>query len=192
MDQAVMVFNGTAARGSAITSPEEGMVTYNSSTDLLEVYNGSKYKAFASMSTATTTGSVLQVVTTTHSSIVGNSTNVYADTGLSLSITPTATSSRILVWVSGTASKQTGNSNNSLLMRLVRGSTAIYTVSEALGYNALDQNLIFSYSIAYVDSPSTTSSTTYKTQFANLNNGASVQINNNSGVTSMILMELSG
>ena len=38
MDQSVMVFAGTAARGSAIPSPSEGMVTYLSDADELQVY----------------------------------------------------------------------------------------------------------------------------------------------------------
>ena len=37
-DQSVMVFAGTAARGSAIPSPTEGMVTYLSDADELQVY----------------------------------------------------------------------------------------------------------------------------------------------------------
>jgi len=43
MDQSVMVFAGTAARGSAIPSPTEGMVTYRSDDDTVEVYNGSSF-----------------------------------------------------------------------------------------------------------------------------------------------------
>ena len=43
MDQSVMVFGGTAARGSAIASPTEGMVTYLSDTDKVQVYNGTAW-----------------------------------------------------------------------------------------------------------------------------------------------------
>jgi hypothetical protein len=43
MDQSVMSFAGTAARGSAIPSPVEGMVTYLEDTDDISVYNGSSY-----------------------------------------------------------------------------------------------------------------------------------------------------
>jgi hypothetical protein len=39
-DQAVMVFGGTAARGSAIASPSEGMFTFLTDTDTLEYYGG--------------------------------------------------------------------------------------------------------------------------------------------------------
>jgi len=43
MDQSVMVFAGTAARGSAIPSPSEGMVTYRSDDDVVEVFDGSVF-----------------------------------------------------------------------------------------------------------------------------------------------------
>jgi hypothetical protein len=43
-DQTVMVFAGTAARGSAIPSPSEGMVTYREDDDTVEVFDGSVYK----------------------------------------------------------------------------------------------------------------------------------------------------
>jgi hypothetical protein len=39
-DQAVMTFAGTAARGSAIPSPVEGMVAYLEDTNLYTAYNG--------------------------------------------------------------------------------------------------------------------------------------------------------
>ena len=44
-DQSVMVFAGTAARGSAIPSPSEGMVTYRSDDDVVEVFDGSAFTA---------------------------------------------------------------------------------------------------------------------------------------------------
>lgn len=44
MDQAVMRFASSAARGSAIAAPSEGMVTYLDDTDQLEVYNGSLWR----------------------------------------------------------------------------------------------------------------------------------------------------
>ena len=42
MDQSVMVFAGTAARGSAIPTPSAGMVAYSTATGL-QVFNGSTW-----------------------------------------------------------------------------------------------------------------------------------------------------
>ena len=43
MNQSVMVFAGTAARGSAIPSPTEGMLTYLADSNTLEYWNGSSF-----------------------------------------------------------------------------------------------------------------------------------------------------
>jgi hypothetical protein len=45
MQQSVMVFGGTAARGSAITSPSAGMVSYLTDLAQLQYYNGSAWTA---------------------------------------------------------------------------------------------------------------------------------------------------
>jgi len=42
-DQAVMNFAGTAARGSAIASPSEGMVSYLQDTNTVEIYDGTEW-----------------------------------------------------------------------------------------------------------------------------------------------------
>ena len=44
MDQSVMVFDDSAARGSAIPTPSEGMVTYLKSDDQVTVFDGAAYK----------------------------------------------------------------------------------------------------------------------------------------------------
>jgi hypothetical protein len=45
MDQTVMTFAGTAARGSAIGTAVEGMTTYLEDSDNIEIYNGSAWKS---------------------------------------------------------------------------------------------------------------------------------------------------
>jgi hypothetical protein len=46
MQQTIMVFAGTAARGSAITSPSEGMFSYLQDTDAVEYYTGANWTPF--------------------------------------------------------------------------------------------------------------------------------------------------
>jgi hypothetical protein len=43
MNQMVMTFAGTAARGSAIATPTEGMLTYLADSDTFEFYNGTSF-----------------------------------------------------------------------------------------------------------------------------------------------------
>jgi len=117
-------------------------------------------------------GSVLQVVSTTKTdSFTSTTTNSFTDiTSMSVSITPTSSSSKIYVTVTGTCSGQSATSGSNL--RLVRGSTAI-CIGDAAGSTTqastnsyqLDVNQSNPFSISFLDSPATTSSTTYKIQF---------------------------
>lgn len=47
MDQAIMVFAGTAERGSAIGTASEGMFTYLEDTNALEYFDGSSWTPFS-------------------------------------------------------------------------------------------------------------------------------------------------
>lgn len=57
-DQAVMVFAGTAARASAIPTPTEGMVTFQTDTDQLTYYDGANWDRIAPLDAPTFTGIV--------------------------------------------------------------------------------------------------------------------------------------
>jgi hypothetical protein len=48
MQQSLMVFSSSGARGSAIASPSEGMFTYLTDTNALEYYDGSAWQPFTS------------------------------------------------------------------------------------------------------------------------------------------------
>jgi hypothetical protein len=137
------------------------------------------------------TGSVLQVVQGSYSTETTNSTSTFADTGLSASITPSAASSKILVLVNHSVNqKSAGSADNSLSLRIVRGSTTIVTFAEYLGYTNSALLVQFSGSYSYLDSPSTTSSTTYKTQFASTFNSNQVRICANNTPATITLLEI--
>ena len=117
-------------------------------------------------------GSVLQVVSTTKTdTFTSTTTSAFTDiTGFSVSITPSSATSKILVTVSGTCSGQSATSGSNL--RLVRGSTAIGVGDAASNRSQtttnsyqLDANQSNPFSMNFLDSPSTTSATTYKVQF---------------------------
>ena len=115
-------------------------------------------------------GNVLQVVNATFSTQVVSSLSTFADTGLTATITPTASSSKILVLVNQAGC---GKQNNStwLFLRLLRDATVVSNFERLGGYNnATTNNFIGSCSVCFLDSPATTSATTYKTQLASGNN----------------------
>ena len=137
-------------------------------------------------STVIGAGAVLQVVQGTFGpSDTTTSSSTFIDTGLSASITPTNSSSKILVMVSQDMGKQTNDLN--AIIQLVRGSTALATILNA--YTASSASLLYiNTGYTYLDSPATTSSTTYKTQVRSSNGLASARFG--AITATIILMEI--
>jgi hypothetical protein len=130
-------------------------------------------------SAALPVGSVLQVVSAITATQVSNSTSTPVDTGLTATITPKFATSKILVLVSQNGLQKTSaNSSNCIDINLLRGATSLLTPNAvgALLETGTALALIGSASIAFLDSPATTSATTYKTQFASRNGAASVLV----------------
>lgn len=160
-DQTVMVFAGTAARGSAIPSPSEGMVTYRSDDDVVEVFDGS---AFVGVGAAS---AILQVVSVFKDDAFTLTSTTYTDiTGLSATITPSSTSSKVLVVVNYNVAV-----NPSLAQahsRLMRGGSQIASPasvgSRTPAYNDGANLTGTSQNIFFLDSPATVSATTYNVQ----------------------------
>jgi len=145
-----------------------------------------------SWATLPSSGKVLQVVQATYSTQTSNSTDVLADTGLTATITPSATTSKILVLAHHNGvSKSNGNTGNAVQIELYRGtSTSLTTVFAGYTGTALRVD-IGTNAITYLDSPSTTSATTYKTRFKNGGvNAASVTVQQDGAFSSMTLIEI--
>ena len=138
------------------------------------------------------TGSVLQVVSANQTSETETTSSSYIDTGLSATITPTSTSSKILVLVSQNAVIKSAG-NGGVYGQLLRGSTVLAVLALNVAYTAnTDQNRIGSgWTSNYLDSPSTTSATTYKTQFKAFN-GISAGVSSSGAVSMITLMEIAG
>jgi len=148
-------------------------------------------------SAALPAGSVLQVVNGNTSSMVTSSTTqTWVDTGITATITPTSTSSKIIVWVNLMGLwRNTNNSWNRTAIRILRGSTVLGI--EAFAQSWPNTSLEFrngGLAYSHYDSPETTVATTYKVQFQaeflSDNTGISVQKDNNSGTSQIFLMEI--
>lgn len=138
-------------------------------------------------------GKVLQVVNATYSTATTSASTSFADTGLSASITPSATTSKILVIVDQAGVYKTDQTSGSgVYINLVRGSTQIVAdFAGAAGFtNTLAFNYVGSSGTSYLDSPSTTSSTTYKTQFKSNASGNAVGVQVLSSVSTITLLEI--
>ena len=135
-------------------------------------------------------GSVLQVITAETSTRVILATTTYTDIGLSAAITPSSSSSKILVfWTqhcrANVATAGTGS-------KLLRGSTAIWTTGTAFyTYAASGASHRDATDFRYLDSPNTTSAVTYKVQAAS-NDSVNVSFSDNNNQSTILLMEIAG
>ena len=138
-----------------------------------------------SLPSGISTGQILQVVSTTKTDTFSSGhTATWTDvTGLSASITPASTSNKILVLVNINSASDVNSNNN--FFRLVRGSTAINIGDsggsrvQASAHIAVKNSTVQQMSsFSFLDSPSSSSATTYKIQFQTGNaGGGGVRIN---------------
>ena len=144
-------------------------------------------------------GGILQVVSTTKNNPFATTSATFVDvTGLSATITPRSTSSKILVIAQ--VHIQNDNGSGFWAMNLVRDSTNLAqgtggAVNDQTAYSQGVTSLFQSHvPIVNLDSPSTTSSVTYKIQ-VNRSAAGNTEVNGNSDSTaysSITLMEVAG
>jgi hypothetical protein len=93
--------------------------------------------------------------------------------------------------VSQSTYKSPGNASNATSVKLIRGSTDLGVIIYLQGYTGTATNLYSSASMQYLDSPATTSSVTYKTQFANFVGFSYVSVQpDNASPSRITLMEI--
>jgi hypothetical protein len=207
-DQAIMVFAGTAARGSAIPTPTEGMYTHLSDTDVLQYYNGS---AWVSPIPTPTPAAILQVVSTSKTDVFTTSSSTYTTvTGLSATITPSSATSKILVMAQIAVGGQDANVSAGFF-KVTRGGTDFY-IGDSAGsrvrtvfgnYNAANMStFMFSFPIIAQDSPASTAALTYRVETRTHDGSGGVRVNRSAndsdaapqgrGASSITVMEIAG
>lgn len=152
-------------------------------------------------------GKVLQVVQGVKTDGGSTTSTSYVTTGLEVSITPSATSSKVLVIANPVLS---GGDVSNVTSQLWRDSTAIILGDTSGSKNRASAGWLYVYSqyqgtavpVVYLDSPSSTSSLTYKIMYKSSNASYSAYINeseksadNNSysrGASTITAMEIAG
>ena len=137
------------------------------------------------------TGSVLQVVSDTYSTETTTTPTSFTNTGLSATITPTSTSSKILVMGVTSLWCSTANYLRGGFNRSISGGSDTFlgdaTDGLAMTINAASEGN--SITLNYLDSPSTTSITTYYYQYKCTHSAVAQKSGH---MASMILMEIAG
>ena len=152
------------------------------------------------------TGNIIQVVSTTKTDTTStNTSGSFTDiSGMSVSITPSSTSSKILILIS-LGSISSSASGIAVGFKLLRDSTAVGNASSTSNRSGFTNiytgggtgdEYILSASHSFLDSPSSTSALTYKIQWKNSSGttylGRYHSNNDNNGSSTITVMEIAG
>ncbi len=137
-------------------------------------------------------GGIIQVVEASTTTMVSHTANSYTDIGLSATITPTRSDSKILIQ-GNIGGIETSSHNNYGQGILLRDSTVILSaIDYGVGFTGDDTRAGTSSSFFILDAPSTASAITYKVQFKNAAGSGTITTQTNSSRSAILLMEVSG
>ena len=147
-------------------------------------------------------GGIIQVVQTVKTDTFSKQSTAFADiTGLSAAITPSSSSNKVLVDCRLYLSAGTSAGTSAGKLNFVRGSTNIGQPSGSTSHMATfyswgSNSYMEPHSMNFLDSPSTTSATTYKIQIGADGTAATLYVNryyhndNYRGISTLTLMEV--
>ena len=136
-------------------------------------------------------GSVLQVVSFATTSSTSTTSGTPVETALTASITPTSSSSKIFVSFNAMCQKSAGSGIfSSLGVAIYKNAGLVIYTTRYGGYSGVTAALYMNAAGQYLDSPATTSSTTYTIYIFNEVSGSNVGLNNDSSTSVITLMEI--
>tara|TARA_R110002167_G_scaffold269516_2_gene476040 strand:+ start:438 stop:986 length:549 start_codon:yes stop_codon:yes gene_type:complete len=140
------------------------------------------------------TGSVIQVVEGTHATQETTTSTSYVATSLDAVITPSSSSSKILVTITFPADIAGSVTHTGGDYAIYRDSTHILAMNGDSSYSSVSggTNMATNASLQKLDSPSSTSAITYKLYMRARNSNTTIKSTHNSGMGTVILMEIAG
>ena len=176
------------ADGNNIINESSNTITVGASGDTVTIPSGCTLNVAGTPGTGFT-GRLIQTVQATDASSLSSSSTSYVDTGLSASITPGSTSNKILVLVSMGVFGADAAGSGGAAIKLLRDSTDLIVHSSMGAHPTITYIYTAGTSFSYLDSPSSTSSLTYKTQFKS--NGGENFLTDNGSTATITLLEVS-
>ena len=134
------------------------------------------------------TGRIVQYVQTNNGTQSSNSGSSYSATGFTASITPTSSTSKILVLLYAPLWQTSGYGGNAILTLYRNGAAFIGSGTDIIVLSAPGQNMYGSVSFNYIDSPATTSTVTYQ-PYIKADTGGNTLFNG-TGAAVLTLMEV--
>jgi hypothetical protein len=151
---------------------------------------------FPNSTTQASSGVVLQVVNTNLHAGVASTITTPTASGLTATITPKFATSKILVcWQVNGCEKSSGATDGGVRFWLYKNGSNLFssTAIDYAGYtNSSTTNDVGGVSMEILDSPATTSATTYAIYFGSSSSGISANINAGNDYSTMTLMEIAG
>lgn len=137
-------------------------------------------------------GGVLQVVAAADETRVNTNSTSFVQLGTFATITPTSASSKILI-IACTNCYTNNNVGHLAYYTVYRNSTNLGNATEGFGWLGNAEAVGGSVHISFLDSPATTSATTYRLYGRSGNSASTVEFSGSSGVShSIVLMEIAG
>jgi len=184
--------NGT----TGVSLVQDGVVTADDLSSTLDLTGKTvTLPSGAITSAALPAGSVLQVVQSRNNAgSITTTSSSFIDTGLSVTITPTSSSNKVLIMANFTSTSDAAASHGGSKYAIYRGATNLYTDGVSNYGMITFDNSGYIHAIAhmsFLDSPSTTSSTDYKIYMGAIA-GATASLQRDWGGVTMIAMEIAG
>jgi hypothetical protein len=181
----VPVFTNTTTRDAAFGGAgekvlAEGQLCYLSSTNVVQYYDGAAWATVGP-----TASKIAQVVSASFNTEVSTTSTSYVTTNLTATITPTLNTSKIFIIVSGSISSATIGAYGTIFRGTVAGTNLAITALRGFTFISSASG----FSMTYLDSPATTSATTY-TFGARSSSGGTVYIHANDATSTMTLIEV--
>ena len=142
-------------------------------------------------------GMVIQVISGSTSTETGSTNNTYKDTGLTATITPSSTSSKIAIFMSVNGIQKETNNAYLDIKAVYNVGGGSFTVIAQFGARVgmtgdSSKNNVGTCAFNHLLSPNTTSAVIVKAQFRSADNNSGVGVQEASSTSTLMLMEISG